>query len=44
LIPSVERLSSTVVELAVHPTVPLFTAHIHQSPTPRRTTVGETML
>jgi hypothetical protein len=42
--PSAERRSSTVVELLVQPTVPLFTDHINQSPRDRRTTVGETMV
>jgi len=44
LIPSVDRRNSTVVVLLVQPVVPLFTDHINQSPAPRLTTVGETIV
>ena len=44
LTPSVDRRNSTVVVLLVQPVVPLFTDHINQSPAPRLTTVGETMV
>src|ERR1700730_2154788 len=44
LIPSLDRRRSTVVAPPLQPSGPLFTAHINQSPGPRRTTLGEMML
>jgi hypothetical protein len=40
--PSVDFRNSTVVRVALHPSIPEFTDHIIQSPLAFRTTVGDT--